>query len=375
MSFTFRAAVRENTPVLIGIAGPSGGGKTYSALRFARGLVGPKGKIAFIDTEARRAFHYAEAFQFDHGELSPPFTPERYREAVEAAEKHVGHMGAIVIDSMSHEWAGDGGCQEIHDESIEKMLGDEKDPRRRAQKAERLSALGWRDAKLRHKRMMSRLLQCRAHLIFCLRAEEKIKFEKVKESRDGREYERTAIVPIGWQPICEKNFMFEMTASFMLSDLARHLPTAIKLQDQHKPFFPLDKPIGEECGAKLATWAKGGTVVAKSNGAAKASGAPPASPQDEEDPFGLPPDHGELGAREPELGSLQQGLGADAAPDPVYDEANRVGSEFVRKLEAATSVKAIDDWLKRNSAAIDRMPVDIGTVIYQTAARRKAALT
>jgi hypothetical protein len=256
MTFTFRPAVRESTPVLIGLAGPSGGGKTYSALRLARGLVGPEGKIAFIDTEARRALHYASKFKFDHGEMGPPFTPERMREAFEAAEQYVGPMGAIVIDSMSHEYSGDGGLQEIAQEELERLSGG--NPKR----MEALVAPSWKVPKTRHKKLISRLLQCRAHLIFCLRAEEKIKFVKVKkQNQEGREYESTSIVPMGWQPIQEKNFMFEMTASFMLSDLEKHLPTPIKLQDQHAAFFPLNKPIDEQSGKQLAAWAAGGVVA------------------------------------------------------------------------------------------------------------------
>lgn len=371
MSFTFRPAVLENTAVLVGIAGPSGGGKTYSALRLARGLVGPTGKIAFIDTEARRALHYAKKFQFDHAELQPPFTPERYREAVEAAEKHVGPAGAIVIDSATHEWAGDGGCQDIHDASIEKMLGDEEDPRRRAAKAERLSALGWRDAKLKHKRMMSRLLQCRAHIIFCLRAEEKIKFEKVKEERNGREYEKTVIVPIGWQPICEKNFMFEMTVSFMLSDLAKHLPTAIKLQDQHAAFFPLDKPIDEAAGVKLAAWAKGGVAkppspAAKVNGGAMPAdetfGLPPAPPDD------MPEDRGELGPSEPELIEPE-----DAAKARAVAEADR--DHVFKRLDSFTAVGAVNKYMTQHKATIDAMPRDIVDAIYDKATDRLEALS
>lgn len=241
LAHTFRKAIRENTTCLIGLAGESGSGKTYSALRFARGLVGASGKIAAIDTEARRMLHYAELFEFDHVDLAPPFSPARYVEMIEAAEKAGYH--AIIIDSMSHEWAGDGGCIDMHDQKLDQLAGDD------AAKAERMNVLAWKDAKMAHKRMMSRFLQCRAHLIFCLRAEEKIKFVKVEG--------KLKIEPAGWQPICEKNFMYEMTTSFMLHSDLPGIPVPMKLQEQHKPFFDLGRPLDEKAGKLFAEWCAG----------------------------------------------------------------------------------------------------------------------
>ena len=80
MSFQFRPAVREQVPLLIGLAGGTGSGKTYSAMRIAKGLSGDR-RFAVIDTEAGRAKHYAERFAFDHGDLRPPFRPTTYLEA------------------------------------------------------------------------------------------------------------------------------------------------------------------------------------------------------------------------------------------------------------------------------------------------------
>src|SRR6185437_11324154 len=98
--FRVTEAVREAVPALIGLWGYSDSGKTYSALRLARGLAGPKGKIVVIDTENKRAKLYAGLFGgWSHIDLQPPFTPDRYmaahRAALEAGAK------AVVIDSMS----------------------------------------------------------------------------------------------------------------------------------------------------------------------------------------------------------------------------------------------------------------------------------
>lgn len=246
MTFTFKPAIRENAPVFIMLAGPSGGGKTKTALRLAVGLAGKDGKIVGIDTEAKRMTHYADQHKFDHGDMLPPFSPHHYLEAIDAADK--AGYAVIIIDSATHEWAGDGGCLDMQEKELERMAGNDW------AKRERVKMAAWIKPKMEHKKMMSRLLQCRAHVIMCFRAEEKV---EIRKGPDGKQM----IVPIGFQPICEKNMPYEATVSFLLADTKNHLPTPIKLQDQHKPFFPLDKPIDEKCGEKLAAWARGGIAA------------------------------------------------------------------------------------------------------------------
>lgn len=247
MPYTFRKALRENSSVLVALAGHTGTGKTKSALRLARGIAGEKGRIVMLDTESGRGTHYSDQHDYDYAELKPPFSPQTYREAIEAAE--AAKYDVIIIDSMSHEWSGDGGCADMQAEALERLSqGD-------ARRMERLTAPAWKEAKIAHKKLMSRLLQTRSTVIFALRAEPKIKFVKVRGD-DGRE--RTVIEDMGFQPICEKSFMFEMTVSFMIDE--QHLPRPIKLGEQFRPMFPLDKPITEESGKRLAEWAKGGTV-------------------------------------------------------------------------------------------------------------------
>ncbi len=249
MTFTFRPATRENVGLLIGLAGSSGSGKTYTALRLASGISGGK-PFAVIDTEAGRAKHYADAFRFDHGDLKPPFRPDAYAAAIAAADE-AGYP-VIVVDSMSHEWAGEGG---ILDWQMAEFA--------RLGSRENMKVLSWSEPKQSHKRMVQKLLQVRAHLILCFRAEEKIDMVK-KEQPDGKM--KTVIVPKegpggfkGWLPICEKNLPYELTASFLLMAETPGVPVPIKLQAQHRPLFPLDKPISEESGKQIAAWATGGT--------------------------------------------------------------------------------------------------------------------
>ena len=253
MTFQFKPAIREQVGLLIGLAGGSGSGKTYSAMRLASGISGGK-PFAVIDTEAGRAKHYADQFTFDHGDLHPPFRPDSYIDAIMAADK-AGYP-VIVVDSMSHVWAGEGGVLDWQEEELQRMSGGDW------KKAERVKMASWIKPKVSHKKMVQRLLQVRAHLILCFRAEEKVDMVK----KDGK----TAIVPKegptglnGWMPVCEKTLPFELTASFLLLADNPGIPHPIKLQEQHKALFPQGKSIDEEAGKRIAEWASGGSAKKK----------------------------------------------------------------------------------------------------------------
>lgn len=255
MTFQFAPAKREQVSLLIALAGASGSGKTFSALRLARGM-SPNGKIAFIDTEARRGLHYAEQFQFLHSDMRPPFTPARFIEGIQAAEAAGAEV--VIIDSFSHEYDGVGGIMDWADRLASEGV---KSPG------------NWKEPKGAHKKLMNALLQCRASIIFCLRADEKIEIL--------RENNKTVVRPLGWMPICEKRFMFEMTASFTLTPDrpgVPHFDLPHKLQQQHRAFFTDRSPIGEECGRALAEWARGGTPVSPPEQTAKSVASTASSP-------------------------------------------------------------------------------------------------
>lgn len=307
MSVSFRPAVRANVGLLIGLAGASGSGKTYTAMRLARGIAG-NAPFAVIDTEAGRATHYADAFRFDHADLAPPFRPERYAEAIVAADK-AGYP-VIVLDSMSHVWAGDGGVLDWQEEELTRMAGDDW------KKREAVKMAAWIRPKVSHKHMVAKLLQVRAHLILCFRAEPKVEMVNEKkellarirgleevvadarpsEAEDTAETRRLIdslraklggaddkmkIVPKrsgtgldGWMPICEKNLPYELTASFLLTADAPGVPKPIKLQEQHKALFPTDRAITEESGRRIAEWARGGVKLVPTPNNAPTAAAP-----------------------------------------------------------------------------------------------------
>lgn len=242
MGFSFRPATRENIHLLVGLMGGTGSGKTYSAMRLAAGLANGE-RFAVIDTEAGRAKHYADDFAFDHGDLAAPFSPHAYLEAILAAEK-AGYP-VIIVDSMSHEHAGEGGLLDMHE--AEWSAKGHKE-------SAKMSA--WIKPKMAHKRMVQRLLQLRSHLILCFRAEPKVAMEK-----DDRG--RIQVVDKGWQPISAKGLEFEMTTSFLLHHEQPGVACdPLKLPSALRRYFPRDQPISEDSGRRVLGWANGGASKA-----------------------------------------------------------------------------------------------------------------
>lgn len=260
MTVSFRPARRERLPLLVGVAGGTGSGKTFTALTIAQGIAAETGaKIAGIDTENRRMLHYADRFSFDHAELRAPFRPDTYADAIETADK--AGYGVIVVDSMSHEWAGDGG---ILDWQEELMRGDE---------SRRL--MSWIQPKGAHRKMVTRLLGVKAHVILCFRAEQKV--EMVKGSKGWEIVPKKALTGLdGWIPISEKNLPFELTLSLLFTADAPGVPKPIKLEEQHRRLVPLDRPVTADTGKGLAEWAAGGSSATPAS-----TDAVPSSPADE----------------------------------------------------------------------------------------------
>lgn len=227
-----RKAQREGARVVIGIAGVSGSGKTYTAIKLAYGLAGGDGnKVGFLDTENRRGSLYADIVEspFLIGDLYAPFSPARYVEAIR--EFQAAGVEVLVIDSVSHEWEGTGGCEDIAAASTNKVIG-------------------WANAKAQHKRFMNLLLQSNMHIIVCIRARDKIDFTDPKNPR-----------PLGVQPVCEKNFMFEMTASLMMRDRGRE-QDVLKCPSDLVPILGRTSGyITEKDGAALSEWINGAKVL------------------------------------------------------------------------------------------------------------------
>jgi len=224
-----RPAERGGSKALIGLAGPSGSGKTFTALKIARGMVDHPSKIGFLDTENKRGSLYADILDgaFMIGDLYPPFSPQRYREAIK--EFQDAGVEVLVVDSVSHEWEGEGGCDDIA--NAPKADGTER------------KVANWIAAKREHKYFMNTVLQCSMNLILCIRAREKTDFKNPK-------------LPVsqGMQPISEKNFMFEMTASLMMYEGGKR-QEFLKMPEFFKDAFGQgNQYLGEETGKKIIQW-------------------------------------------------------------------------------------------------------------------------
>jgi ABC-type dipeptide/oligopeptide/nickel transport system ATPase subunit len=270
-SFEAKDAVRESVPVLVGLMGPSGGGKTVSALRLATGMQEiTGGDIYGIDTEARRMLHHADAFKFKHLEFNAPFGSLDYL----AALRHCVNKGGkiIIVDSMSHEHEGSGGMLDLHEQELDRLAGNDW------AKRERVKMLAWQKPKSARRELINGLLQLNANFIFCFRAKNTVKPMKVNG--------RTEIVPQGFMPIAGDEFVFEMTVNCLLMPGAKGVPTwqtenvgermMIKPARQFNSIFAEQKPLDESIGRALAAWARGGSPVSPPEQTAK-SAAPETS--------------------------------------------------------------------------------------------------
>jgi hypothetical protein len=246
-TFDDKPATREHVPLLIGLMGPSGGGKTFSALRLATGIQSVSGgEIYCIDTESRRALHYADQFKFRHIEFKEPFGSLDYL----AAMKYCVDKGAgvVIVDSMSHEHIGPGGYLLTQEAEAERMAGDD------SAKRERVKFAAWIKPAALRQRMITGLLQLNCNFIFCFRAKEKTKPVPGKQP-----------VEMGFMPVAGEELLYEMTVNCLLYPRAGGVPTwrsdqvGERLMMKPGQFEGIlsGKPLDEAAGKALAEWAKG----------------------------------------------------------------------------------------------------------------------
>lgn len=226
----FRKAERKQSKIRISMAGVSGSGKTYSALRMARGLASSWSKIALIDTENGRGDLYSDLGEYNIITLKAPFSPERFIEAIGACEEQ--GMDVIIIDSISHEWEGKGGCLEANDQLAEvKFKGN--------------TWAAWSHTTPRHRRFIEAIIASPCHIITTMRSKtETIMTESKKVKK------------VGTKDIQREGFNYEMTVSFNI-DRENHMALAEK---DNTHLFEDDNPfvISEEHGKKIIEWNNSG---------------------------------------------------------------------------------------------------------------------
>lgn len=220
-----RQAQKSKSKLRIGLAGPSGSGKTYSALLLASGLTNWR-KICVIDTENMSADLYSDLGPYNVLTLEAPFSPERYVEAIKSAED--AGMEVIIIDSITHEWSGTGGCLQIQ----EKLGGRWQD---------------WAKVTPMHERFKDAILNSRAHVITSVRS----KTDWSMSEEGGK----TKIQKVGLKQETREGFEYELTLSLDIN--INHLTTASK--DRTGLFMDADPfIITQETGKKLLEWANKG---------------------------------------------------------------------------------------------------------------------
>jgi hypothetical protein len=239
-------------PLLVGLMGPSGGGKTYTALRLATGIQSVcGGDIYFIDTESRRGLHYADKFKFKHVPFEAPFGSLDYLFMLQEAVKR--GAGVVIVDSMSHEHEGPGGMIDLQDQVLTRMTGGNEG--RRAS----MQMLAWAEPKAKRRALINGILQLNCNFIFCFRAKNSSKPVK----KDGK----NVVEAQGFMPIAGEEFVFEQTLNALLLPGAGGVPTwhseqigertMIKLPEQFAGLRQRNAPLDEKVGERLAKWASG----------------------------------------------------------------------------------------------------------------------
>lgn len=221
-----RKATRQKAKIRLGLSAVSGGGKTFSALAIAKGLAGAWDKVVVIDSENNSADLYSHLGDFNVYPLEAPYSPERYIEAIKECEK--AGMSVIIIDSITHEWDGKGGCLEI----VESLGGKYQN---------------WAQVTPRHQAFIDSILHSTCHVITTVRRKQD--YEMVK---DGS---KVKVEKAGLKEVTREGFEYELTANLELD--ARHNATASKdrtgLFMGQPPFVP-----SEKTGELIAQWCEQG---------------------------------------------------------------------------------------------------------------------
>ena len=224
-------AKRHQVKLRIGLSGPSGFGKTFSALLLAYGMTNDWKKIALIDTENNSASLYSHLGDFNVLSLEEPFSPERYIKAIKLCED--SDMEIIIIDSISHEWQSKGGCLEIH----EHLGGRFQD---------------WAKVTPRHNAFIDAIILSKCHIITTSR-------RKVDYSIDKGSDGKTKVSKLGMKEITREGFEYELTVNFeFLND--NHLVSASKDRTglfAGKPEFIINSSTGK----KLMEWSNDGISI------------------------------------------------------------------------------------------------------------------
>jgi hypothetical protein len=235
MAFQVKKAKREQIYVKIALMAPSGGGKTYGALRLATGMAdelekinGVRPKILMGNTEQKRGYYYANEFDYDIVDIEAPHNPEKYVEFVQFAVSE--GYGIVILDSSSHEWEGKGGCLELH-----KQAGG--------------TYQSWDKVTPRHNRFINTLADSPIHVIATMRGKDQYEMEKDSSGK-------TTVKKLGVGAKQRDGFEYEFTCTFLIDQKT----SMSEVQKDNTHIFENEGAVllSEEHGRKIIRWANSG---------------------------------------------------------------------------------------------------------------------
>jgi hypothetical protein len=235
MAFNAKKATRELIWVKLALMAPSGGGKTYSSLRLATGMLeslkekglGQNGRILMVNSEQKRGYYYANEFEYDIIDLEAPHTPENYIEAIEWAVKE--DYPILILDSTSHEWEGSGGCLELH----QKAGG---------------TFQAWSKITPRHNKFLAAIADSHIQIIATMRGKDQYSIEQG---------DKMSVKKLGVGAKQREGFEYEFTASFLMDQSTN---TADVQKDNTHLFENLSSILfNEGHGKDVIEWANSGS--------------------------------------------------------------------------------------------------------------------
>ena len=236
MTFQAKKAIREKIYTKIALMAPSGGGKTYSALRLATGmadeikkLTGKEARILMGNTEQKRGYYYANEFSYDIVDIEAPHNPEKYVDLIDYAVDE--GYDILIIDSSSHEWEGKGGCLDL-----QAQAGG--------------TYQSWGKVTPRHNKFIEALTESPIHIIATMRGKDQ--YEMVKDDKTGK----ASVQKLGIGAKQRDGFEYEFTCTFLIDQKTN----AAEAQKDNTHLFEGQGAtiLTEKHGEQIIKWANSG---------------------------------------------------------------------------------------------------------------------
>ena len=234
-NFQIKKATREKIYCKIALMAPSGGGKTYSALRLATGMAeemeketGKKARILMGNTEQKRGYYYANEFDYDIVDIEAPHNPEKYVEFIKFAVDE--GYDILIIDSSSHEWEGRGGCLELHQQAGGQYQS-------------------WGKVTPRHNKFIEAIADSPIHIIATMRGKDQ--YEMSKDDRG-----KTSVQKIGVGAKQREGFEYEFTCTFLIDQKT----SMAEVQKDNTHIFENEGAtlLSDDDGRRIIQWANSG---------------------------------------------------------------------------------------------------------------------